>query len=217
MTGEQLNPTRMELIRVKERITLARKGYQLLKQKRDILLIELMSSLHSTVSLRDRINEQMSESYDALWAAQSYHSGLELETLAMASSREHDVRIAVRNVMGVRLPSITRTRAERRIKDRGYGLVYTSAKIDEAAEGFEKSLELILEAAEKETSVKRLLVEIEKTKRRVNALDYVVLPWLQDTRREITLKLDEIERYDLVTLKTVKRHLEELAIRTPQG
>ncbi|MFH0862865.1 MAG: V-type ATP synthase subunit D [Candidatus Altiarchaeota archaeon] len=211
MTGEQLNPTRMELMGLKDRIALAKKGYQLLKQKRDVLILELMAILHPTLGIRDRLNEQVRRSYASLQAAQSYHHVLELENIAMSTSKAQEVEVTARNVMGVKVPAVNRARHGRRIRERGYGMAYSSAKIDETAANFEKTLELILELAEKEVSVKRLLKEVEKTKRRVNALDYIVIPWLQESQNEIAIKLDEMERYDLVTMKKVKNRLEQEA------
>ena len=97
---------------------------------------------------------------------------------------------------------------ERLLTDRGYSIPYSSAKVDEAARNFEKTLTLVIEAAQKEMSMKRLLREIEKTQRRVNALDYIVVPWLTQTQADITIKLDEMERGDLITLKSVKKKIE---------
>jgi V/A-type H+/Na+-transporting ATPase subunit D len=208
MAQEQPNPTRMELMRVEERIRFANKGYQLLKQKRDILLIELMTLIHTSMTLRDSLNLQLAKSYSSLRQAQSYHGAAGLRSLAMAVPKTQDTSVGIRNAMGVRLPMISRIQEHRRIPDRGYGLASSSSKVDETAENFEKSLELILELAEKEVSMKKLLQEIEKTKRRVNSLDYIVLPWLADSRSEINLHLAEMEKDELITLKSVKRHLE---------
>lgn len=211
MTGEQLSPTRMELMGVKERITLAQKGYQLLKQKRDILIIELMAILHPSMTVRDRLNDQMKKAYRSLNEAQTYHNAIELENIAMSVRKSQNSEVAIRNVMGVKLPVVNPAPHKRTIRERGYGMAYSSARVDEAAENFEKSLDIIMEMAEKEISMKKLLLEIEKTKRRVNALDYIVIPWLQESQSIITIKLDEMERDDLVTLKSIKKHLEQEA------
>jgi len=205
---EQVNPTRMELINVKERMLLADKGHQLLKQKRDVLVIELMTILHTSITVRDRLNGEMKNAYSSLAAAESYHSIFELENIAQSVIQTQGAMVTVRNAMGVKLPSIKRTTHQRKLSQRGYSIVQSSAKVDESAENFEKALDVVLELAEKEVSMKKLLAEIEKTKRRVNALEYIMMPRLSDTRREITLKLDELERDNFVTLKSVKTHLE---------
>jgi len=213
MTHEQVNPTRMELMSFKERSALAQKGYQLLKQKRDILVIELMSILHRSVTLRDRLNDQMKRSYSSLYCAQSYHDSLELEGMALSVAKAESTSVGIRNAMGVKLPLVKMAEQRRLMSNRGYGLAYSSAKVDETAENFEIALELVLEVAEKEVSMKRLLLEIEKTKRRVNALDYIVIPWFKEAQKEITMKLEEVERGDLITLKSVKKQLENKAAK----
>jgi len=208
MTFEPVNPTRMDLMAVKERTALAKRGYQLIKQKRDVLVIELKAILDTSVTIRDKLNEQMEKSYTALMSAQSHHGPLEMENIAMSVKRAPQTTVNVRNAMGVKLPQVTWEEKERLLTDRGYSILYSSAKVDEAARKFEQSLSLVLEAAQKEMSMKRLLREIEKTQRRVNALDYIVIPWLTQTQADITIKLDEMERGDLITLKTVKKKME---------
>jgi V/A-type H+-transporting ATPase subunit D len=208
MTSEQINPTRMELINIKSRISLALKGYLLLKQKRDVLIIELMTLVHTSASMRDRLNDQMKQAYGSLEEARAMHSSLELETVALTTRRSQSLTVGVRNIMGVKIPAVYRSQKSRRLADRGYSITHTSARIDETARNFERALDTVTELAEKEVSMKRLLTEIEKTKRRVNALDYIVIPWLNDTQKDISQKLEELERDNFTMLKSVKKYLE---------
>jgi V/A-type H+-transporting ATPase subunit D len=205
---EGANPTRMELINVKETITLAQKGHHLLKQKRDVLVIELMTLLHTSLTMRDKLNESMEKAYASLAQARSRHSLFELEGVALSVKKTAPLMVTVRNAMGVKLPMMKRSMKRRKISERGYSIVQSSARIDEAADHFERTLEMVLDLAEREIAMKKLLTEIEKTKRRVNALEYVRIPQLQDDRKSITFKLDEMERDSFITLRSVKARLE---------
>jgi len=201
----------MELINTKERILLAEKGHELLKQKRDVLVLEFMDILHNSRLLRGKLNESMKAAYKALATAESYHSIFELENIALSVRETQRLKTSVRNTMGVKLPRIQRKPAKRRMSERGYSIIASSAKVDQTAENFEGVLDITLELAEKEVSMKKLLIEIEKNKRRVNALEYVMIPGLQATQRNITLKLDEMEREGFSTLKTIKTQMEKKA------
>jgi V/A-type H+/Na+-transporting ATPase subunit D len=209
MDTEPANPTRMELISVRERTGLARKGYQLLKQKRDVLVLELMSVLERSVALRRQLDARAIGSYAALCAAQTHHGVFEMENIAMSVRRTQQIKVSVRNAMGLKLPLISRQPEHRRLPERGYSIPYTTARVDEAAESFERALETVLELADKEASMKKILIEIEKTKRRVNALDSIVIPWLEQAETDISLKLEEMERDDIIALKSVKRKMEQ--------
>jgi V/A-type H+-transporting ATPase subunit D len=150
----------------------------------------------------------MASSYRCLQSAQSYHGITEIECMAMSTQPMDKTKVDIKNVMGVKLPLIAYSPKKRHIPERGYGIPYSSARVDEAAESFEKALDLIMEMAEKEVSMMRLLSEIERTKRRVNALESVVIPWLEESQKSVAVKLDELERADLTTLKEIKRQLE---------
>lgn len=205
--SENPNATRMELIKVKLRIQLANKGHKLLKQKRDFLVMEFLSLLGEMKDLRRQFNEQMKKSFTSLAVAQSYHSIFELERQALFINEVKSVSIGKRNVMGVKIPVIKKFSPEREIGERGYSIIGSSAKIDAVSSDFEKALDLIIQIAESEISIKKLLTEIEKTKRRVNALEYSIIPGLEDQMRDISFRIDEMERDNFVTLKTLKEIL----------
>ncbi len=204
---EMVNPTRMELLNIKNRIRLADKGHKLLKQKRDVLIMEFFAILEQAKDIRGELNKQMSRSFNSLAIAEAYHGIFEVENAAMAVKKVPNVEIKVKNVMGVKIPDITGRYVKKSVMERGYSFVGSSAKIDEASDAFETSLGTIIELAKTENALKKLIREIEKTKRRVNALEYVLLPRLKGQARFISMKLDEMERSEFFTLKMIKKKM----------
>ncbi len=194
-------PTRMELLKTKERIKLAKKGHKLLKQKRDALILEFFKLLKKAKDLRATLNKKIKEAYRQLVFARLYHSEFEVERLASLTKRPIWADAEVRNVMGVKIPEISI-----HMEDfKRYPPHLSSAKLDATVSAFSEVLELSIELAQTETALKRLIGEIEKTKRRVNALEYIILPSLEQQKKEISLRLDEMERDGFVSLKTIKR------------
>ncbi|MFA5050043.1 MAG: V-type ATP synthase subunit D [Candidatus Micrarchaeia archaeon] len=203
-------PTRMELMRIKDKISLAKKGHKLLKQKRDALILEFFKILKKAKNLRAELNSIMSDAYKYMFIAQLYHPMSQLESVAMNCRRDISLDVEVTNVMGVKIPVIESKNVEAKpLLERGYSISGTSAKIDVAVDHFGKVLEMIVKIAETETAIKRLILEIEKTKRRVNSLEFVLLPKLESEAKMIVLRLDEMERDSFVSLKSIKRKLEK--------
>ncbi|MCH7902416.1 V-type ATP synthase subunit D [archaeon] len=207
--AEDVKTTRLELIETRGKIKLAEKGHKLLKQKRDVLVLEFFKIMKEAKDLRTSLNDQMSKAFHALAMAQAYHGIIEVQNISMSTKKAPGVIVESKNVMGVQIPSITGEYVAKTIQERGYSLQGSSAKIDEAASSFEKSLEAIIKLAETENALKKLIKEIEKTKRRVNALDYIMIPDLKSTEKYIVLRLEEIEREQFISLKTIKAKLEK--------
>ena len=203
-----VNPTRMELIKTKERIELARKGYKLLKQKRDALILEFFKILKKAQDLRGELTKIMGAAYSSVALAETYHSTFELQTVSLGLKKKMDLEVEVKNVMGVKIPTIT-ANIEAVPISQAYSVTSTSAKIDNAVQNFESVFQMVIKLAETETAIKRLILEIEKTKRRVNALDYVLIPKLEKQMKDIAFRLDEMERDSFVSLKVIKRRLEK--------
>jgi len=201
---ESFTPTRMELIETKNRIRLARKGHKLLKQKRDFLVMEFLTILGQTKLLRKNLNTRLKAAWGSLARAEASHSIFELENSAMLTREVEGVTVDERNVMGVRLPKMKKHFGPRSVGKRGYSIIGSSAKIDAVSTDFQEALDVILDIAESEISVRKLVREIEKTKRRVNALEYNIIPSLLSRKKEIEFRLDEMERESLVTLKSLK-------------
>ncbi len=210
MAATDVNPTRMELIKTKDRIALAKKGHKLLKQKRDALILEFFKMLKKAQDLRSELAKKVAQGHRSLGIAESYHSLQELEKVALDLRREVSIDIEVRNVMGVKIPVIEASMEKKDfVNSPNYSITGTSAKIDAAVTDFNEIVDMTVKLAETETAMKRLIIEIEKTKRRVNALEFVVMPKLEDTKKMIAFRLDEMERDSFVSLKTIKRKLEK--------
>jgi V/A-type H+-transporting ATPase subunit D len=203
-----VNPTRMELIKTKERIALARKGYKLLKQKRDALILEFFKILKKAQDLRGQLGQITGQAYGAVALAEIYHSAYELQTVSLGLKKKIDLDVEVKNVMGVKVPTIG-ANIEQIPLEKAYSVIGSSAKIDNAVKDFESVFQMVIKLAETETAIKRLILEIEKTKRRVNALDYVLIPQLEKQMKDIAFRLDEMERDSFVSLKVIKRRLEQ--------
>ena len=203
-------PTRMELIKTKERITLAVKGHKLLKQKRDALILEFFKILKKAQDLRGELAKRMGDAYKSLALTEVYHTLYELENVSLNLKKHIDIEIDVKNVMGVKIPYINSHMEAKHFMDLPtYSVAATSAKIDDAVEKFDEILQIVIKLAETETAIKRLILEIEKTKRRVNALEYNLIPRLEEQKRLISFRLDEMERDSFVSLKVIKRRLEK--------
>src|SRR3989338_827830 len=177
---QNINPTRAELQNVKSRIKLADSGHKLLKKKRDGLIIEFYSVLKDAKNMRSELNELYKKAYGSM------------------------MEVSVKNIMGVKIPQIAKGKIRKTLEERGYGLLSASMRMDEMAENYEILLEKTLEVAEVETKLRKLLMEIEKTKRRVNALEYILIPQLQQQKRIIALHLEEMDRETTFRLKKIK-------------
>ncbi|MDO8633729.1 MAG: V-type ATP synthase subunit D [archaeon] len=206
--AEENKTTRLELIETRKSIRLAENGHKLLKQKRDVLILEFFKILQKAKDLRSDLNKQIASSFRSLALAQAFDGVLEVESTAMSVKSAPGVEVKSKNVMGVNIPEIKGESVSKTLEQRGYPVVASSARIDEAAENFEKTLDLVIKLAESENALKRLIKEIEKTKRRVNALDYVLIPKLRATARYISMRLEEMEREQFMALKTIKAKLE---------
>lgn len=208
-TAENIQPTRGELLQLKKRIELAKRGHELLREKRDALITEFFDNLEILRGKRENADEKLEEAFDSLITAEVTMGSSDVKRAAYASGRDIDVSVDSRNIMGVNVPVIeTEEELEREATERGYSLHQTTAKLDEAAEKFESALQAILELAEAEQVVKLLAQEIEKTKRRVNSLEHVLIPRLEDSKEYIEMRLEEQEREDKFRLKRVKAKIE---------
>ena len=205
---EQVNPTRMELIRKHAQIKLAETGRDLLREKMDALIREFFKIL-STVSQSREELENVSRIADrALLIAQAVDDPVTLKSASFATRREITLDIRGKNIMGVPVPVIEKKRVSKGILERGYGVIATSGRIDETAEHYEMELDLLIELAETETAMRRLGSEIQMNRRRVNALEQVLIPELKRQEKYIRIAIEEREREDLYRLKKVKKIIE---------
>jgi len=178
------------------------------KEKRNALIMEFFNILERVKGSRENVEEKLKEAFEDLTAAQIVMGDLAVEKAAMTVKESIKVDIESRSVMGVVVPLIDSKAAERTMVERGYGFVDTSVKVDEAARKFEESVKLIIELAEIEKTIILLAGEIESTKRRVNALEHIIIPRLENTVKYIEMRLEEMERENFVRLKMIKKAME---------
>jgi len=205
---EGTKPTRMELLQLRKRAALAERGHRLLKEKRDALISEFLSIAGDVREIRESAQQQLAEAYADMLQAQAVMGVGAVREVSWNTGQNLQVSLKSRNIMGVRVPLIESDKAERSFIRRGYGFADTSAKLDEAAKKMEQALEAIVKLAEVEETVRRLALEVEKTKRRVNALEYIVIPRVTATVKYIRMRLDEIERESFTRLKKIKAVLD---------
>ena len=204
MSIADVKPTRMELIETKRKIKLSKSGYKLLKMKRDGLIMEFFELLPKVKDLRGQLSELYKDAMEKLAIAVAADGKTALESAANCLNKAPEVELSSKNIMGVVVPAVKVTPVEKSLEDRGYGLVGTSIRVDEAVHAFEKLSEMVILAAEGETTMKKLLDEIESTKRRVNALEFKVIPNLEEIAKYISFRLEELERESIFGLKRIK-------------
>ena len=204
MAIQDVKPTRSELIELKKKIKLSEGGHKLLKMKRDGLILEFFEILEKAKSIRAELDVQFDVSMEKVNIAKSVEGTVSVKSTAFSFKDTPALEVQSKNVMGVVVPKIESRSVRKDINDRGYGIIGTSSRIDEAVEFYEVLVEKIILAAEIETTIKKLLDEIEKTKRRVNALEFKVIPELTEARDFIMLRLDEMERENTFRLKRIK-------------
>lgn len=204
MSVQDVKPTRSELIELKRKIKLSESGHKLLKMKRDGLILEFFEILKKAKTVRAELDEQFIISMEKINVAKSVEGIVTVKSTAFSFKDTPGLEVESKNVMGVVVPKIESSSIKKDINERGYGIIGTSSRIDEAAEAYENLVDKIILAAEIETTIKKLLDDIEKTKRRVNALEFKVIPELSEARDFIILRLDEMERENTFRLKRIK-------------
>lgn len=206
MALKDVKPTRSELIALKKRIALSERGYKILKMKRDGLIIEFFKILEQAKDSRGMLGERYRKAQEMMALANTVEGAIGVKTAAFSVQEVPDISLSSKNIMGVVVPEIEASKVKKGLIDRGYGLLGTTSVIDETASAFEDLVEAIIESAEIESTMKKLLDEIESTKRRVNALEFKVIPELTEARDFIKMRLDEMERDELSRLKKIKAH-----------
>jgi V/A-type H+-transporting ATPase subunit D len=196
--------TRMELLALKNRMILAERGHKLLREKRDSLIMEFFNAIAEIKEAREKVNATLKEAFSALTQAKMMMGPSRVVEFAYASRVRADLTISTRSTMGVRVPVLS---VDQENPELPYSLPDSSAKLDLMSSKFRDALRTIVRLAEIESSVKRLALEIERTKRRVSALETVVIPRLDATARFVKLALEEREREDFYRIKMVKERL----------
>jgi V/A-type H+-transporting ATPase subunit D len=211
MPVREIQPTRSELLEVTKKIRLTKNGHKILKLKRDGLILEFFNILDQAKDLRQEIARQYVTAREKIAISNAVDGVIAVRSAAYALTVHPEIQLRSRNLMGVVVPEIKSSRIVAPLDERGYGIIGTSPRIDEAADAYEKLVETVVKAAELETTMKKLLEEIERTKRRVNALEFKVLPELEDIERFIRFRLEEMERDNIFRLKRIKDKAEAKA------
>ena len=204
MAQARINPTRMELSRLKKRLTTAVRGHKLLKDKRDEMVRQFVLLARENKALREKVERALSEALHDFLLASAVMSSENMETALMYPAREVSLRLGKQNIMSVEVPKIEVESIAETPGGAPYGYAFTSGELDNAITTLAEVLPQLIELAEKEKSASMLADEIEKTRRRVNALEYVLIPQMQQNIRTISMKLDENERGNLSRLMKTK-------------
>ena len=199
-----IKPTRSELIKLKGRIKQTKNGYKLLKMKRDGLFHEFRTLLAEMIEAKRDLTAAYRLAKTRIDLANAIEGGLAVRAAAIANSAHPEVEVERRNIMGVVVPSVSGSNLKSTFAERGIGFIGSSPYIDEASDPFSELIEKIVKASEMEATLKRLLAEIEATKRRVNALEFKVIPELEEAKVFIQLRLEEMEREETFRLKRFK-------------
>jgi V/A-type H+-transporting ATPase subunit D len=199
-----IKPTRSELIKLKALIKQTKNGYKLLKMKRDGLFHEFRTLLSEMIKAKRDLTDAYRLAKTRIDLANAIEGGLAVRAAAIANSAHPEVEVERRNIMGVVVPSVTGSNLKSTFTERGIGFIGSSPYIDEASDSFSELIEKIVKASEMEATLKRLLAEIEATKRRVNALEFKVIPELEEAKVFIQLRLEEMEREETFRLKRFK-------------
>ena len=205
MPATQIIPTRMELTRLKRTLATAVKGHKLLKDKRDELMRQFLLLVRENMELRRTVEEGIRNANQNFVIARAGMSDEVLRTALMAPKQEVFLEQSTQNVMSVDIPVFTfKTRTSDENDIYPYGYAFTSADLDDAVASLAKVFPQMLRLAECEKSCQLMASEIEKTRRRVNALEHVIIPETQSAIRYISMKLDENERSTQIRLMKVK-------------
>jgi V/A-type H+-transporting ATPase subunit D len=204
---EQVKATRSELLQKKAQISLARQGRDLLKEKRNALMQELMRTAELAIKGGAELERRVGQADAALAMAEALDGPEVVRSAALAARSHLTLDVHAVNLMGVTVPRIEQKSVARGPLDRGYSPLTVSSRIEATAEAFETLIDLVIQLAESEMRLRRLAEEIGRTTRRVNALDNVLIPRLEQQRNYIEMVLDEREREDLFRLKRVKQKI----------
>ena len=205
MPGTTINPTRMELTRLKGRLKTAQRGHKLLKDKRDELMKQFMDVVRENRALRKRVEEGLMKAHGSFTVAAALMSPEMLEQSLLYPKQSVELEMTFQNIMSVNVPKYQfKTTSQDPAEVYPYGFAQTSGELDDAVDAMSRVFQDMLHLAEIEKTAQLLAEEIEKTRRRVNALVYVKIPQMQQSIKYITMKLDENERANTIRLMKVK-------------
>lgn len=200
----KIKPTRSELIKLRKKIKLSKTGYVILKKKRDGLIFNLFNFVKDAKEAQETLKESYEVAKKYLGMTIAFEGNLAVSSCALIKKGNPEFQLDSKNIMGVKVPQISNVSFKTGISERGYSILSTSSKIDETIEEYEKVLKYIIKAVEAESTLKKLLKDIEITKRRVNALESKIIPKLESEKKFIDFRLEELERENKYRLKMIK-------------
>ena len=205
MASSQIIPTRMELSRIKDKLAVARKGHKLLKDKRDELMRQFLIMVRENMELRKHVEEGIRQANINFIVAKAGMDAETLNTALMAAKQKVTLGVSTKNVMSVNIPVFdVRTKTASETDIYSYGYAFTSSDLDGAIKSLADIRDDMILLAEKEKACKIMAAEIEKTRRRVNALEHVIIPEAQKNIKYISMKLEETARDNTIRLIKVK-------------
>ena len=206
MARLNVNPTRMELTRLKTRLKTAVRGHKLLKDKQDELIRQFIEMIKENKKLREKVEEKLQNSFKDFLLSRGVMSDEMLENAILYPKEKISLKIKMKNIMSVNVPKMTFIKDNENLAGSiyPYGYAQTSADLDDAIEGLNEIMDELLELSEIEKACQLMADEVEKTRRRVNALEYMTIPQYQETIKYIQMKLDENERGNIIRLMKVK-------------
>jgi V/A-type H+-transporting ATPase subunit D len=192
-----IKPTRMELLLLRRKLKLAEKGHKLLKEKRDVLIMEFFKVLKDIQELRKGVGERLSKAQKSLLYAQAADGQLSIERLDFSGA---EITFSGKNIMGVEFPQVKDVKA-----GTGWPGYISSVELDSAIKQYRDLFPNLIRLSEKQLMLSHLAEEIKKTKRRVNSLEYIIIPNMEEVKKMITFKLEELERENFSRLKIIKK------------
>lgn len=207
MSLENISPTRINLIQTKKTLALAQSGRDVLERKRDILLRELRSSIYESEKARTELLEALAKAYQAIKEANMAKGSETIANVACGSRFEADFLMDFKSIMGVVVPAVEFQSIEEAKPD--YGFANTSSELDKAFKQFYHVLDLLAELARAEGTTFQIANDVKRTQRRVNALNYVLIPLYRNITKQIALVLEEKDREEFVRTKRIKHMIRE--------
>lgn len=205
MTLLRVNPTRMALMELKRSTTSAKRGHKLLKDKQDGLMQQFLAIIRSAKDLRTRVEAELGDAFMSFLTASAWLSDAEVENALSSPQATIELTVETRSVMGVKIPFF---KLKKEGTVRNYGYAQTNTLLDRAIDAFDSAFETLIKLAEIEKQAENMAIELETTRRRVNALEHKMIPDLQETVKYIKLRLDEAERAGIIATMRVKASLE---------
>lgn len=215
MAELRVNPTRMELKKIQARYATARRGHKLLKDKRDELMKRFLEVVRENKAMRERVEAALAKVHGSFSIASAVSNPLMLKEALLLSKKEGELAVNYKNTMSVTVPVFSlRVTSEGNADSYNYGMAFTSGELDASLRELNGILEDLVKLAELEKTAQMLAEEIEKTRRRVNALEYIMMPRYLEAMKSIKMKLDENERGNTTRLMKVKDMMMQAQLRT---